>query len=195
MFPSSPVCLFSHFCERTTYTGFCFPYCPYTFRCMGQVFLQSSVWLLLLLCLLRRIAYTYHKTTIAPESVGMVTVATLPHNSPVRCVDLSIGVRPLWIPKTLTSPISRGFAWFCFLFMLTHHVYHTIQAAWEVQPRAWGWFTAVEPTLAVYRDAACSFNRDKGWLLAILTVHKQHLNKFNDRRNLASILRPRSMQP
>ncbi len=29
--------------------------------------------------------------TIAPESVGMVTVATLPHNSPVRCVDLSIG--------------------------------------------------------------------------------------------------------
>ena len=33
-------------------------------------------------------------------------------------------------------------------------------------PRAWGCFFAVEPTLAVYRDAACSFNRDKGWLSA-----------------------------
>ena len=60
--------------------------------------------------------YTYHNTTIAPESVGMVTVATLPHNSPVRCMDLSIGVRPLWIPKTLTSPISRRYDMILFPF-------------------------------------------------------------------------------
>ena len=157
MFPSSPVRLFSRFlCGEQLTQDFASHYCPYASRRMAQAFLQSSVWLLLSLGLLRRIAYTYHKTTIAPESVGLVTVATLLYDSPVRHIDLSIGVRPLWIPKTLTSPISRRFAWFCFLFMLTHHVYHTIQAAWEVQPRAWGWFTAAEPTLAVYRGAACS---------------------------------------
>ena len=137
-----PLCVYlADFCAANNFTGFCFPLLPiclstygaslltypHALLRMGQVFLQSSVWLLHLLCLLRRTAYTYHNTTIAPESIGVVTVVTLLYDSPVRHIDLSIGVSPLWIPKTLTSPIARRYVWFCFLFILTHHINQIIQ--------------------------------------------------------------------
>ena len=66
----------------------------------------------------------------APESVGRLAVRG---NSTIRQSNPPYGfVNRVstfeWIPKALTSPISRGYVWFCFLFILTHHVNHTIQA-------------------------------------------------------------------
>lgn len=52
---------------------------------MGQAFLQSFVWLLLSLSLLRRIAYTYHNTNPRTrERRLLLAVVALLYDSPVR---------------------------------------------------------------------------------------------------------------
>lgn len=107
---SSPVCLFSRFLcgeqlhrillPTTAHTPFNVWHKPFYNRPSDCCFhLAYSVALLIPITI----------RAIAPESVGMVTVVTLPYDSPVCRTDLSIGFRPLWIPKTLTSPISRRY--------------------------------------------------------------------------------------
>ena len=109
MFPSSPVRLFSHFCVRTTSQDLLPNTAHVPFDTWDKPFYNRPSDCCLRLACTVALLIPITIRTFAPESVGMATVVTLPYDSPVRRMDLSIGFRPLWIPKTLTSPISRGY--------------------------------------------------------------------------------------